>query len=45
MIALPQSVGLAVEMVCNGIFGAPVPDYASENLSDKVRGSRRVASA
>ena len=33
---LLQSVDLAVEMVRNGDLGVPVPDYADENVSDKV---------
>ena len=45
MNALLQSVDLAVEMVCNGIPDAPVPDYVSEDLGDKVCSSCRVTSA
>ena len=35
-VGLLQSVDLAVEMVRNGDLGVPVPDYADENVSDKV---------
>jgi UDP-N-acetylglucosamine 2-epimerase (non-hydrolysing) len=34
--SLLQSVQTAVEMVCNGDNGIPVPDYTDENVSDKV---------
>ena len=33
---LLQAVDMAVEMVANGDNGIPVPDYADENVSDKV---------
>ena len=33
---LLQAVDLAVEMVCCGDNGIPVPDYTDENVSDKV---------
>ncbi|MBR3318557.1 MAG: hypothetical protein IKG21_12130 [Atopobiaceae bacterium] len=35
-VGLLQSVELAVGMVANGDLGVPVPDYADENVSDKV---------
>jgi UDP-N-acetylglucosamine 2-epimerase (non-hydrolysing) len=35
-VGLLQSVDLAVEMVKNGNFGVPVPDYVETNVSDKV---------
>lgn len=35
-VGLLQSVELAVEMVMNGDFGIPVPDYVDTNVSDKV---------
>ena len=35
-VGLLQSVDLAVEMVKNGDFGIPVPDYVDTNVSDKV---------
>ena len=34
--SLLQSVDTAVELVRNGDFGLPVPDYADENVSTKV---------
>ena len=33
---LLQAVETAVEMIQNGDFGIPVPDYTDENVSDKV---------
>ena len=33
---LLQAVNVAVEMVANGDNGIPVPDYADDNVSDKV---------
>lgn len=35
-VGLLQAVDTAVEMVKNGNNGIPVPDYADENVSDKV---------
>ena len=35
-VSLLQAVDTAVEMVRNGDNGVPVPDYADENVSDKV---------
>ena len=35
-VGLLQAVSTAVEMVRNGDNGVPVPDYADENVSDKV---------
>ena len=35
-VGLLQAVATAVEMVKNGDNGVPVPDYADENVSDKV---------
>ena len=35
-VGLLQAVDTAVEMVKNGDYGIPVPDYTDENVSDKV---------
>ena len=34
--SLLQAVDTAVELIRDGNFGIPVPDYTDENVSDKV---------